>query len=325
MLLLHNTSTDPAFNLALEEYALTGMKEDILILWRNDKAVIVGKNQNAVEEIDSDYLRENGIALIRRQSGGGAVYHDLGNINYTMIRDMGEDDFSNYGKFTKPVCDFLATLGIQAEYQGRNDILVDGMKISGNAQAAKNGRFMHHGTILFDVDFTVLANVLKPRDIKIESKGVKSVRSRVTNLAERLPRSMEPLAFLKALYRFFLDSEPDIRPYNLSKADIAAVRQLVAEKYGTWEWNFGGSPAYNYQRAAKFPCGIVELRLTVHAGIIESATIYGDFFGIREIGGLEKRLCGLRHEPDAVAEALEGFPLGEYISGLTVEELVTLF
>lgn len=324
MLLLHNTSTDPAFNLALEEYALTSMKEDILILWRNNKAVIVGKNQNAAEEIDVDFLREHDITLIRRQSGGGAVFHDLGNINYTMIQKMGDDDFSNYVKFTRPVCDFLKTLGLAAEFQGRNDILLDGMKVSGNAQAAKNGRFMHHGTILYNVDFTALTGVLKPRDIKIESKGVKSVRSRVTNIASHLETPMESLEFLERLYAYFLETT-GAKEYILTERDTAAVNQLVEQKYGTWEWNYGSSPAYGFQRVEKFPFGIVELHLQVEGGIIREIRIQGDFFGIQDIAELEDKLREQRHEQDAVKEALEGVALDSYISGMTPEEFVGLF
>ncbi|MDL2233389.1 lipoate--protein ligase [Ruminococcaceae bacterium OttesenSCG-928-L11] len=321
MKLLYNTSTDAAFNLALEEYALTRMEDDILMLWRNANAVIIGKNQNAMEEIDVDFLREHDIQLIRRQSGGGAVFHDLGNINYTLIQQMGADDFSNYAKFTKPVCDFLATLGLLAEYQGRNDILLDGMKISGNAQAAKNGRFMHHGTLLYNVDFGALAGVLRPRDVKISSKGVKSVRSRVTNIASHLKSPMDTEAFVQQLYDFFLNHMEAAEPYALTESDVAGVRQLVADKYGTWEWNFGGSPAYNFERVVKFPFGIVELRMTVQGGVIREAHIHGDFFGMQDVAGLEDILKGVRHDREAVRRALADVPLDSIISGMTVEDL----
>ncbi|MFV0401517.1 MAG: lipoate--protein ligase [Oscillospiraceae bacterium] len=325
MYLLYNPSHDPAFNLAFEEYALTQMDKDIIMLWRNDRSVIIGSNQNAVEEMDLDYIGERGITVIRRQSGGGAVFHDLGNINFTVIHAMGKDDFNNYSKFTAPIVDFLATLGVEAELKGRNDLLIDGMKFSGNAQAVRGGRIMHHGTILYDADFGDLAGALRPSPAKIESKGIKSVRSRVTNVASHLPSPMPVEEFLDLLYRYYLESGTDMEEYTATPADIAAVNKLVEEKYGTWEWNFGHSPAYDYRREEAFPFGLVDLRLQVAGGVIRSAVIYGDFFGIGDKAELETRLAGLPHRREAILEALSGVDLGRYISGITAEAFAELF
>ncbi|MCL2617713.1 MAG: lipoate--protein ligase family protein, partial [Defluviitaleaceae bacterium] len=168
MRLIHNTSQDPAFNLALEEYLLTGTDTELIMLWRNGPSVIIGNNQNAVEEIDADYVRANNIDVVRRMSGGGAVFHDLGNINYTIINNGRAGDFGGYAAFTAPVRGYLRRIGINAEFSGRNDLVIDGRKFSGNAQAAKNGRIMHHGCILFDADFNDLARSLKPKAEKIE-------------------------------------------------------------------------------------------------------------------------------------------------------------
>jgi len=324
MYLLYNQSTNPAFNLALEEYALTSMSADILILWRNDNAVIVGKNQNAAQEIDRDFLEANGITLVRRLSGGGAVYHDLGNINYTMISNRHGDSFGSYEQFTKPVCDFLTTLGLSAKHEGRNDILLNGMKISGNAQAMKNGRFMHHGTLLYDVNFDALSGALRPSDAKIESKGIKSIRSRVTNICDYLANPMPSEQFLLALYDYFAAHTKNIQPYELSAADICAVSKLADDKYKSWQWNYGLSPRYNYERTAKLDCGIVEIRLDVNCGIIEKAAITGDFFGIRDIIELEILLVGARHDKPDVLAVLSGVDVGQFISGATARDIVDM-
>jgi len=325
MKLLINRSTNPAFNLALEEYALTQMKHDIIILWRNLPSVIIGCNQNAVEEMDLDYIQDNNITVIRRLSGGGAVFHDLGNINFTVIHELGKDDFSNYQKFTAPICDFLQSLGVDARLQGRNDLTIDGMKFSGNAQAVKNNRIMHHGTILFNADVDHLAGALKPNQVKIESKGVKSVRSRVTNVADHLPVAMSVEEFFNRMAEYFRKSTDSITEYVLTPKDLSAVSELVDEKYGSWEWNFGKSPDYNYERIVRFSFGIVDLRLTVTAGIMEQVNIFGDFFGIQDKAALEQQLSGVRHYRDDISHVLERIDLNQYIHGITVDEFLDLF
>lgn len=325
MRLIINKSTAPDFNLAMEEYALTCLDMDIIMLWRNSQSVIIGRNQNAVEEIDLDYVRENGITVVRRLSGGGAVFHDLGNINFTVINALSDDDFSNYAKFTAPICDFLRTLGIDARLQGRNDLVIGDAKFSGNAQAVKNGRIMHHGTILYNADFAKLGSALKPRGVKIESKGVKSVRARVTNVAAHLENPMSVESFFERLAGYFRENVEGIEEYTLTEADIAATDRLVREKYASWDWNFGKSPAYNYEKSVKFPFGLVELRLSATGGIIESVRVFGDFFGVGDISVLENALTGARHERAALALALESLDIAEYIHGITTDEFLGLF
>jgi len=284
----------------------------------------VGKNQNTIEEIDVDYVREHGIPVIRRQSGGGAVFHDLGNINYTIIHQMGEDDFGGYEKFTAPVCAHLRTLGVDAHFGGRNDLLIDGMKFSGNAQAVHKGRIMHHGCILFDADFGDLASVLRPKQEKIESKGIKSVRSRVTNICAHLSAPMTPEEYYSSLADFFRAHEGGLTEYALTPEDVAATQMLAEEKYATWAWNYGHSPAYGLSRAASFPFGQVDVRLDVSGGHIRQAAIFGDFFGLADKAELETLLIGVRHEPAALAAALAAAPIGQYIHGMTADDLVTL-
>ena len=324
MLLIYNTSTKPSFNLALEEYVLTRMDQEAVILWRNSQAVIVGNNQNTVEEVDLNYVREHAIAVIRRLSGGGAVFHDLGNINYTLILKMQERDFGGYEKFTAPICAYLKTLGVDAYLEGRNDLLVAGRKFSGNAQAVRKNRLMHHGCVLFSADFDELSKALQPKAEKIESKAIKSVRKRVTNLLYHLPSPMTAEEFLAGLADYFRTRAEGMVDYVLTAEDLAAVNKLTAEKYATWEWNFGASPAYNWQNSKRYPFGIVDARLDVRRGVIEDIHIFGDFFGVLDKQALEDRLRGVRHEREAVAAALRGVNLAQYIYGISLEELLEL-
>ncbi|MCL2579429.1 MAG: lipoate--protein ligase [Oscillospiraceae bacterium] len=326
MNLIINQSHNPAFNLALEEYLLESTELDLIMLWRNSKAVIIGNNQNAVEEIDADYVREREIAVVRRQSGGGAVFHDLGNINFTIIHQNGVDDqsFGGYRAFTAPVCGYLETLGVKAEFSGRNDLVIDGKKFCGNAQALKKNRIMHHGCILFDADFTDLAGALKPKAEKIESKGIKSVRSRVTNVGTHLGSPMTPEAFMDGLADYFRANVEGIRDYALTAGDITGAQALADEKHARWEWNFGKSPPYNWENSGRYPFGGVDVRLNVKAGVIEQAHLFGDFFGMADKSELEAALCGIPHRRGALESALAQRDIGRYIQGMTRAELLDL-
>ncbi len=371
MYLLENNCTDPAWNLALDEYLFTRFPGEVIALWRNGPSVIIGKNQNALEEIDLDFVRSRQIPVVRRLTGGGAVFHDLGNLNYTLVQPCGTGDFNNYAKFTKPIVDFLATLGVEAALSGRNDLLVDGQKFSGNAQAVRGGRILHHGTLkpivdflatlgveaalsgrndllvdgqkfsgnaqavrggrilhhgtlLFSADLSRLAGALRPQAIKLESKGVKSVSSRVTNLAGHLPAPMKVEEFLERLRAYFLQTVSGLTPYTLTTADRAAVDDLCREKYRSWDWNFGAAPRYTWSRAIKFPFGLVDARLDVDHGIIRSAALYGDYFGRLDSAGLAGRLVGLPHLREALLPVLQTIPLWDYIAGCGPEDLLAL-
>lgn len=324
MYLIVGETTSPYFNLAFEEYALTQMRESMIALWRNDASVIVGSNQNTLEEIDIDFVRARNIPVVRRQSGGGAVFHDLGNVNYTIVHEMADGDFGNYEKFAAPLIGYLATLGVAAEFEGRNDLVAGGRKFCGNAQAVKDGRIMHHGCILYSSDLSNLAGALSPRPAKIESKGVKSVRKRVTNIADHLDDAPPVRQFLRGLADYLLAHLEDIHPYTLTEADIAATERLMREKYETWAWNFGRSPAYHFEKSHPFDFGLVEVKLAVERGIICEVSIFGDFFGVREKGELESRLRGVRHERQSICESLADCEIGEYIAGMNIEQFMGL-
>lgn len=324
MLFIQNNCIKSGWNLALEEYLLTEFTDDIILLWRNKRAVIIGQNQNALEEINESFTRKNHIAVIRRLTGGGAVFHDLGNINFTFIRQARPQDMGDYRAFTQPVCDFLHTLGVQARLKGRNDLVIDEKKCSGNAQTVKNDRILHHGTLLFDANLEEMKGALNPSAEKLESKGIRSVKSRITNISSHLAVTISAEEFLRLLSEYFKTQVPDIEEYHLSQNDIAAVDELAEKKYNTWEWNFGASPAYNLKQAKHFPFGTVDVRLSVQDGIIQNAVFYGDFFGVSDAEELTQAIIGCRHSYDSLRTKLSGFPISSYISGMTEEDLLAL-
>lgn len=319
---LETGSTDPAYNLAFEEYVLKNYRQsDILILWQNRNAVIVGRNQNALEEINREFVDAHGICVIRRNTGGGAVYHDLGNLNYSFITDYIDGDTASGNRFTLPVVRALKNLGLDASASGRNDILVNGQKVSGTAQHRNGSRILHHGTLLFDSNPDMIVGSLNPDPTKFQSKSVKSVRSRVGNIRSYLQTDMtlpEFWAYLKTAL-----AQDGITPISLNTDELAQVNTLKAEKYDTWQWNFGSSPKFDTRIRRRFPGGLLELHLTVTHGSIASIAIYGDFLALQPIDGLTQALTGCLYQRRAIASALASFPLQDYLGSITQEEFLT--
>jgi lipoate-protein ligase A len=324
MLNIINNSTNPYFNLALEEYLLKidDSPANKLILWQNEPTIVVGKNQNTLEEINYQYVKENRIKVVRRLTGGGAVYHDQGNLNFTFIINRGNFPKTDFSVFAEPIIYCLANLGIKAEFDGRNDITVDRKKFSGNAQYYYKDRLLHHGTILFDSDLSVLGNVLKPKK-NYASKAVKSVKSRVTNLKAYLPSAITIQTFKQLLAESIFKYHN--RPYRecvLTENDINEVNKLAAAKYSTWEWNFGSSPAFNYQKELTFAGGNLTLNLNINQGLIKECKFYGDFFEHHPVEELEAILTGQRYEENNLQSLLEKVDASQYISGLTSRQLM---
>lgn len=318
--------TDPRMNLALEEYALKELPqdEDYLLFYINEPSIIIGKNQNTIEEVHAPYVESNGIHVVRRLSGGGAVYHDLGNLNFSFITTNDGNSFHNYRKFTQPVIDALKKLGVEAELTGRNDIQVGNRKISGNAQFAVRGRMFSHGTLLFDTEMEAVVSALKVNAAKIESKGVKSIRSRVANIREFIHEPMSIEAFRRHLLESIFGGG-DIPQVALTEADWAGVQCLREERYGNWDWNYGYSPRCNWERSQRIEgVGTLDVRLFIEQGKIQDATFFGDFFGTADVEGLQRLLTGTFFRRDAVEEVLIPVDISAYFGKLEQEDFLKL-
>lgn len=324
-----NKSNNPEYNLAFEEYCFKHLEinpdEDYVILWINGPAIIVGKNQNTLEEINKDYVDENKIQVVRRITGGGAVYHDLGNLNFSILTlDTGEGRI-DFAKYNIPIVKSLEKLGIEAELSGRNDMTIEGKKFSGIAQSVWKNRVLNHGTLLFDTDLDVLSKGLNVKQDKIASKGVKSVKSRVTNIKPYMKEEADIYEFKEILLNTIF-SMSDSKPveYKLSEEDLENIDNLYKEKYSTWEWNYGSSPKFEYKNYKRFPFGSIDIRFNVIDGVIRGTTIYGDFFGSKDVEVLENNLNGTNYEKQSIKAVLEEEPLEKYFGNITKEELLDL-
>jgi len=319
-----NHSVDPAFNLALEELLASGSADEAVMLWRNAPSVIVGRNQNTLAEIDPVAVRERNIQVVRRITGGGAVYHDLGNVNYTIAVDDRQLDSGSFARNARMIIDVLRKFDVPAEFSGRNDILVDGRKISGSAKSVLAGRTLFHGTLLFDTDLSVLSQVLNPDEEKIRAKGIKSVRARVANLKEFLPewdtdRFIEEMA-AGLLQTMEVDAVSEIPAWLSEKAE-----QLANSQYRSWEWNYGSVTAYSYQNKKRFACGGVEIGFNVRDNRICDMAIKGDFFGMEPSTGLAEKINGSIPRLEDIAAKLAVVDISDYISGISKAEFLTLF
>lgn len=324
---IQSESTDPHYNLALEQHAFDSLSpgQSCFMLWQNHNTIVVGKHQNTAQEINEEYVREKGITVARRLSGGGAVYHDLGNLCFTFIADWNEKQPFDFSVFCGAVALALASMGVKVEISGRNDMTIDGKKFSGNAQYMKRGRVMHHGTILYDSNLEVVEHALRVEKDKIESKGIKSVKSRVTNIKPYLGRDISVLDFRDAL-RDYMFRENDMQSYKLSGKDEASISKLRDSVYSKWEWNFGASPAYTAQKSRRVEgCGKVDMRVNVGKnGIIEGVTFYGDYFGNGDSTELAARLKGSYMEESSLRKALAGVDINHYFNNLGTEAFLSI-
>lgn len=327
MLFIDNKGiTDPTINLAIEEYALKNLdiNETYLLFYINEPSIIIGKNQNTIEEINTEYVEKNNIKVVRRLSGGGAVYHDLGNLNFSFITKDDGESFHNFRKFTEPVIRALKKLGVNAELSGRNDIVVEGRKISGNAQFATRGRMFSHGTLMLNSEIDNVVSALRVKKEKIESKGIKSIRSRVANISEFLDQEITMEQFKQLLLQYIFEGEESIPTYELTDKDWEEIHKISEQRYKNWDWNYGKSPKFNYQHSQRFPVGSIDVRLEVNKGIIENCKIYGDFFGVGDVKDIEDRLKGIKYERSEIEKALMDVDIKHYFGNITLEDFLQL-
>lgn len=318
-----NTSNDPAYNVALEAYAFQKLTDidEIFILWINEPAIIIGRHQNTIQEINKEFIDKNGIHVVRRLSGGGAVYHDLNNLNYTIISNNTQEGAFDFQTFSKPVIDTLAKLGVKAEFTGRNDLEINGQKFAGNAQAYYKGRMMHHGCLLFDVDMSVLGQALKVSKDKIESKGIKSVRARVTNIVDHLSDKITVQEFSDAILAQMKEEYPEMDEYVLSDAELSEIQTMRDNQFATWDWTYGKAPEYTIERGVRYPSGKITTYANVENSTIKSVKIFGDFFGVKPVDDIEKMLEGVRYDYKDVLAALKTVDTSQYFSRMTPEEI----
>ncbi len=324
MIYIVNKSTKPDYNIALEEYCFKNLlqHDKIFILWINEPAIIVGKHQNTIEEINSEYVKENGIHVVRRISGGGAVYHDLNNLNYTIISNENKGNEFDFKTFSQPVIDTLADLGVKAEFTGRNDIVIDGKKICGNAQAYFKGRVMHHGCILFDTDLSVLSKALKAPKDKIVSKSTKSVRSAVDNILNNLPEKITVHQFADKLLDQMKSEFPEMVEYKFSDKELAEIETARVSKFGTWEWNYGNSPKFDIERNTRFQAGKIQVFANIENSHIKEICFFGTFFGNNsDLSEVRNALIGTQYAPETVRESLSKLNYNSWFAGFTLDEL----
>jgi lipoate-protein ligase A len=323
MLCILNNSTEPYFNLAAEEYFFNNFSENIFMLWRNSPAIIVGKHQNTLAEINYDYVKENNIKVVRRMTGGGAVFHDLGNINFTFIETGESEKLVDFRKYVQPILDILLKLGVNAKFEGRNDLTIDGKKFSGNAEHVYKNRILHHGTILFSAKMSDLSQALNVKDVKYTDKAVKSVRSRITNVSEHLQTPLTVLEFINLVFNHILEMYEDAKIYEITEEDIKKINELVEKKYSTWEWNFGYSPEYNFSKSVRTEGGTLEVSMFVENGVIQRLRFYGDFFTHKDITEIEEAFVSIPHKEEEIKQVLSRYNLDDYFFNINQNDILS--
>ncbi len=328
MLCINNASLDPFFNQATEEYFLKNTNENIFMLWQNDNTIVVGKHQNTLAEINIDHVKEKNINVVRRLTGGGAVFHDLGNLNYTFIMGYGEEGAKvDFKKYNQPIIDVLASLGVEAAFSGRNDILIDGLKFSGNAEHIyhQKQRVLHHGTLLYASEIQDISDALRVNPLKYEGRARKSVKSRVTNISSHLSNDIGVKQFGETVMAHITKLYPDAIPYQISEQDTEAIKKLADEKYSQWHWTYGYSPKYGLKKGIKTQGGHIEVHLNVAKGIITEISIFGDFFVNKDLDELVNSMVGVEHREEAILSHLIRMKSEEYFTNISAEELVEAF
>ncbi len=323
---LETGSTDAAYNLAFEQFVLENKKQQrYLMLWQNENTVVVGQNQNAEAEINRRFVDDHKITVVRRMTGGGAVYHDLGNLNYSFITDFVSPEQNSFERFTAPIVQALKNLGLCAKTSGRNDILIDDLKVSGTAQRIHKNRVLFHGTLLFNANRSMISGALNADPLKFKAKaGISSVKSRVGNIKDFLQNDMELLDFWEYLKTTLAGN--GFEKSELDESELFEIEKLADAKYRTYEWNFGKSPKYNIQNKNKFDGGIIETIIDVENGAVKDIVFFGDFLSLRALDEIKHAVINTPFDKTEIESVLSRFKLEEYFGTITKQEILqTIF
>lgn len=323
MIYIETNSTDAAYNFACEAFCMEKFKgyPPIMLIWQADNWVMLGRYQIAQAEINERVVKKLGANIVRRTTGGGTIYTDLGNLLYTFILPVNNLADIDFSIVCKPVVTALNKMGINAELKGRNDILIDGKKISGNAQTIEGNILCSHGSLLYDANLDVLQDLLIVDEAKIKSKGIASIRSRVTNISEHIPGSYSIYEFWHRL-KGVLFEEENVTFYQFTREDIEEIERIRAEKFATWEWNFGSAPKFNYQNEIRFSMGKVSVSLDINGGNIANCKINGDFLGLIPVESLEQILIGTPYQYDDISSKLDKVDFNLYFRGISQEQFL---
>ncbi len=319
--IIESVNNSGTYNLVFEKFLLDDFTEEAFMVWTNKNGVYIGKNQNTIEEINMEFIEKNDLEVFRRLSGGGTIFHDEETVYYTFITKNKRSVKENFIYWNNIIVDFLNSIGIRAELSGRNDVLIEGRKISGSAEHYSKGILVHHGSLLFGSNIPFLAQALTPNKKKFISKAVNSVKARVDNIKNHTDLNVDE--FKSALVAYVLDRFDGYKK-PVTKEEDQATLKLMEDKYTTYEWNFGKSPKYTHIKEDKYPYGIVSVQLEIKMGMISDIKITGDFFSEKDISSLEQILKGWRHEKSAIEEVLDTIEIDEYIVGATNKDLLDL-
>lgn len=324
MLYFISSSNNPAFNIATEEYLLKNYEDDFFFLYTNTPALIVGKHQNTLAEINLEKTEQENIPVVRRLSGGGTVFHDEGNLNYCFIKKGEKGKLVDFQKYSQPIVDTLQALNVDAKFEGKSDLTIDGKKFSGNASHIFKNKVMQHGTMLFSSDLKRLNQLLKVNPLKFKDRGIRSIRSRVTNISEHLSDSISIEKFSQLILQDLKTKFPNAKKIKLSAIDNEKIEALMAEKYNNWEWNYGYSPTYIFEKLSNFPGGrILEFNMKVEKGIIKNLELFGNCLVEKHISKFRNNLIGKYHDKTTIHKILTELDLNLFFYKITDKEILS--